>query len=609
MNSILIDLDDSNDDSLLKPIPLSSKNQNLNLNCDEISPVIKKPISNDDSDDDCILIDVNSNNKHCKSISINFDSPTFTKLINNNDNNKETIETNEPNQCKISNDDENDIQIIEDDNINNKNVMPLKANTSPYTHLKEKNVFKDFNEINLIDNPDWIEFNDQNEKLQSSTPMVIRIPKRKNFKTISDKKSLLKSRLKHSVHKIRKVNKNLFTSESETDKNENQCTSNKNINIQQKDALNYIILCINKNLFQLAETELIETFSEKQLNYELIDNDENFCVRWKCRTPMKTLIQEVKRNENNLLFNCINILDNAIFDQLLILIKCNQLHDYLDVFLDQFENKIKIDQCTNELFDLIKANCHKYGINNVTLIVYKMEQYLKSQRKLNDDSFRRRIENLMAVEGEQSQPINKTRTKRKNLNKHRHEMTADNIDLFLIDCKNKFLHEFHQPTQSNNSTGKITVLNIDSEQDLSMTLFRYTRSLVEQIYRIGRHGHLSNMDFFVQSDHKCPAIDPKDEETSRTLWLQQLLQFPSISSDIAEAIVSRYPKPRSLLKALLISNNPVEMLANISNNHNDNGSTVGHKRVGNELATKIYLFMTSTNPDQVLKTGITTLNR
>lgn len=593
MNSIVIDLDDSNDDSLIKPVPLITKNQNLKLN--EKNPPVTKPVSIDDSDDDCIIIDANSNDKHCKSISINFDFPTFTKPTNDN---------NDQIQFNNSDNDDNDIQIIED-NINGTN---FKFNSQPYTYIKEKNILKDFNEINLINNEEWIEFDDTS--VQCSTPMAMRIPKRKNFKTISDKKSLLKSRLKHSVHKIRKVNKNLFTAESKTDPNENKCSTSVISNIQQKDALNYIILYISKNLFQLAETELIETFSEKHLNYEIIDNDENFCVRWKCCPQMETLIREVRRTENNLLFNCIKVLDNSIFDQLLILIKCNELHDYLDVFLDHFDDKIKIDHCTNELFDLIKFNCHKYGINNVTLIVYKMEQYLKSQRKLNDDSFRRRIENLMADEQSQSTGgTNKTRTKRKNLNKHRHEMTADNIDLFLIDCKNKFLHEFHQQTQSNNSTGKLTVLNIDSEQDLSLTLFRYTRSLVEQIYRIGRHGHLSNMDFYIQSDNKCPTIDPKDEETCRTLWLQQLLQFPNISNDIAEAIVNRYPNPRSLLQALLISNNPVEMLANISNNHNNNGSTVVHRRVGNELATKIYLFMTSTNPDQVLKTCITTLNR
>ncbi|OTF78627.1 hypothetical protein BLA29_013694, partial [Euroglyphus maynei] len=97
---------------------------------------------------------------------------------------------------------------------------------------------------------------------------------------------------------------------------------------------------------------------------------------------------------------------------------------------------------------------------------------------------------------------------------------------------------------------------------------------------------------------KNHTIDPlKDDESKRQLWLQQLLQFPNISHDIAEAIANHFPTPLKLFNKLKSSTNPINMLSDIQSISNTN------RRVGNELATKIYLFMTSINPDQILKTA------
>ncbi|XP_009987968.1 PREDICTED: crossover junction endonuclease EME1, partial [Tauraco erythrolophus] len=86
------------------------------------------------------------------------------------------------------------------------------------------------------------------------------------------------------------------------------------------------------------------------------------------------------------------------------------------------------------------------------------------------------------------------------------------------------------------------------------------------------------------------------------VWKRQIQQFNRVSLEMAEAIVSAYPSPRLLTQAYSRCSSDQErenMLANIPV-HRGDGVTATSRRIGPELSRRIYLQMTSHDPDLYL---------
>ncbi|NXV97972.1 EME1 endonuclease, partial [Calonectris borealis] len=86
------------------------------------------------------------------------------------------------------------------------------------------------------------------------------------------------------------------------------------------------------------------------------------------------------------------------------------------------------------------------------------------------------------------------------------------------------------------------------------------------------------------------------------VWKRQIQQFNRVSLEMAEAIVSAYPSPQLLNQAYSRCSSEEErenMLANIPVRHGY-GVTATSRRIGPELSRRIYLQMTSDNPDLYL---------
>lgn len=565
--------DDDDDDSLLKPIMFGKDKTRIES---------KQIIVVDESDDDIIVESTKSNLK------ISSPSTSISNgLTNHHDDGG----------------DDSDIQIIEDQPAN------LPADQL-FTSIK------DYPTTSNISNDDdqWIELNDSDDSLYHSTPLFRMVDRNNRKQSINHKILSSKSNKKASKtlknHIRPNLNKNLFNNIDDDDDSDGEQIDEQNrltTKIQQKDVLNYTTVMIDSGLFDLAKQEIQTLFRLKNISYcEIQDELKNYCVRWKCHPELETMIRESNQNDNSL-FKCMKILNNFLFNHLMILIQSNDLHEFLDSYLN--DDQQQQTNRTNKLYDLIEKQCKYQNINNVTIIIYQMEKHLRLQQKFLDESFKRRINDMIVAETRMdSQKIAKqNRNKRQNNNNKRtwpykHSMTMDNLDQLLIDCKFKFLYNFNDDNhndQNHQTRSKLSFINVDCEQELANILFRYTRSIVEQIFRIDRQGR-TNIEFFALSE-KNHTIDPtKNDDCKRQLWLQQLLQFPNISNDIAEAIVNRFPRPLILfnkLKSSLSSITAINMLADIQSISNTN------RKVGNELATKIYLFMISNNPDQILKTG------
>ncbi|NXY51139.1 EME1 endonuclease, partial [Ceuthmochares aereus] len=86
------------------------------------------------------------------------------------------------------------------------------------------------------------------------------------------------------------------------------------------------------------------------------------------------------------------------------------------------------------------------------------------------------------------------------------------------------------------------------------------------------------------------------------VWKRQIQQFNRVSPAMAEAVVSAYPSPLLLIQAYescSLEQERVNMLADIPV-HRGDGVTATSRRIGPELSRRIYLQMTSLDPDLVL---------
>ncbi|XP_048344399.1 crossover junction endonuclease EME1 [Sphaerodactylus townsendi] len=83
------------------------------------------------------------------------------------------------------------------------------------------------------------------------------------------------------------------------------------------------------------------------------------------------------------------------------------------------------------------------------------------------------------------------------------------------------------------------------------------------------------------------------------VWKRQLQQFNRVSLEMASAIVAKYPSPRLLVQAYRTTPSEQEqqnLLAEIPVRRGD-GVTATTRRIGPELSKRVYLQMTSHNPD------------
>lgn len=623
MEEIFI-LDDSNDDSLLTPIPLNrnftkdenvEQKENLNNQINEAthrsllrsldSSIAVIDVSDDDDDDD-LEIELKSN-----------------RIVLSASSKGENYENNIP-ELKSSNievekeqNNADDIIFVRNNYEKNDDILDHFTRIKPFSSANNddcltENIFVE-NKSNQNDD-EWIEFQDDPIDLLHSTPMIARKKMRLNRKTpmkhgkkllLSSKKTQLKSsnclrnEYPSNQNKSIRISKKLFDLDPLVVNSVQTITSKKSQNLQKKDAIAHIKILIESGLFQLAAQQFTELFAEKKIRYEIV-NEENpndcdankyFCCTWECQPRLKNLIREVNCEQNHFFYRTNIHQESSLFDHLLLLTQCPSLHNFLDHYLN-FSIDNDLDKCENKLFETIAQICESKKVYNVTLVIFKLEHYLKLQQKRLDQLFKNKINNLMLESQMTEGNIRKNkRTNTKSSSLHEHEMTAENLDLLLIDCKNRFLHRFDEKDRR----CKLSTINIDTENELAMLLFRYSRSLSEQIFRTTIKGR-SHLDFYIQTD-RFSTIDPKDPENFRTLWRQQLLQFPNITHDVAELIANVFPSPRILYQKLIESSNPIEMIANLKPG---NEST---RRIGTELAHKINLFMTTTNADIVLKTN------
>uniref|UniRef100_A0A7M4E2D3 Essential meiotic structure-specific endonuclease 1 n=1 Tax=Crocodylus porosus TaxID=8502 RepID=A0A7M4E2D3_CROPO len=146
----------------------------------------------------------------------------------------------------------------------------------------------------------------------------------------------------------------------------------------------------------------------------------------------------------------------------------------------------------------------------------------------------------------------------------------------------------------------IQVRCLENWKDLSDFASMFTKSVAEAPFKREREN--TGFSFYLENEW-CRGV--KVDRSGKGLlqvWQRQIQQFHRVSPDMASAIVSAYPSPWLLKQAYhrcFSEQEQQNILADIPVRRGD-GVTATSRRIGPELSRRIFLQMTSHNPDLCL---------
>ncbi|KFP15113.1 Crossover junction endonuclease EME1, partial [Egretta garzetta] len=147
---------------------------------------------------------------------------------------------------------------------------------------------------------------------------------------------------------------------------------------------------------------------------------------------------------------------------------------------------------------------------------------------------------------------------------------------------------------------QVQVSFFESWEELGEFATMFTKAVAEAPFK--REQEKTGFSFYLENAW-CRGV--KVDHSGKGLlevWKRQIQQFNRVSLEMAEAIVSAYPSPQLLNQAYSRCSSEQErenMLANIPV-HRGDGVTATCRRIGPELSRRIYLQMTSHDPDLYL---------
>ncbi|NWH86668.1 EME1 endonuclease, partial [Aegithalos caudatus] len=147
---------------------------------------------------------------------------------------------------------------------------------------------------------------------------------------------------------------------------------------------------------------------------------------------------------------------------------------------------------------------------------------------------------------------------------------------------------------------QVQITIFESSEELGEYATMFTKAVAEAPYKREREN--TGFSFYLEKG-SCGGVkvDPSGKGLLK-VWKRQIQQFNRVSPEMAEAIVSAYPSPQLLIQAYERCSSDQErenMLANIPVLRGE-GVTATSRRIGPELSRRIYVQMTSHDPDLCL---------
>ncbi|XP_019349930.1 crossover junction endonuclease EME1 [Alligator mississippiensis] len=255
----------------------------------------------------------------------------------------------------------------------------------------------------------------------------------------------------------------------------------------------------------------------------------------------------------------------------------SMIYNYKQVPLQEVQSST--DGQKETLRSFVARVMEKIPGKTLALAVVELEKYLRSHKSQSQKRPRQAVPNGSQKEGQRK------RKRQKEKEASGPEVSRLDVEEALVDLQ---LH-----------TG-IQVRCLENWKDLSDFATMFTKSVAEAPFKREREN--TGFSFYLENEW-CRGV--KVDRSGKGLlqaWQRQIQQFHRVSPDMASAIVSAYPSPWLLEQAYrrcFSEQEQQNMLADIPVRRGD-GVTATSRRIGPELSRRIFLQMTSHNPDLYL---------
>ncbi|XP_023584314.1 probable crossover junction endonuclease EME2 [Trichechus manatus latirostris] len=144
----------------------------------------------------------------------------------------------------------------------------------------------------------------------------------------------------------------------------------------------------------------------------------------------------------------------------------------------------------------------------------------------------------------------------------------------------------------------LDVLLVASWQELSEHVCAFTRALAQRPYKQLRESQA--LSFCTAGRWAASERAARHSRGLLGTWWWQIRQFNRVSPAVADAVVAAFPSPRLLQQAYVACSSERERLALLADLPVEVGQGGRPRRVGPDLSRRLYLFLTTCNPDLLL---------
>ncbi|XP_069729038.1 crossover junction endonuclease EME1 [Phaenicophaeus curvirostris] len=147
---------------------------------------------------------------------------------------------------------------------------------------------------------------------------------------------------------------------------------------------------------------------------------------------------------------------------------------------------------------------------------------------------------------------------------------------------------------------QVQVSTFESWEELGEFVRMFSKAVAEAPYKREREN--TGLSFYLEKSWCGGVRVDRSGKGLFQVWKRQIQQFNRVSPAMAEAIVSAYPSPLLLIQAYdrcSSEQERVSLLADIPV-HRGDGVTATSRRIGPELSRRVYLQMTSHDPNLLL---------
>ncbi|KAL2766630.1 putative crossover junction endonuclease EME2 [Daubentonia madagascariensis] len=147
----------------------------------------------------------------------------------------------------------------------------------------------------------------------------------------------------------------------------------------------------------------------------------------------------------------------------------------------------------------------------------------------------------------------------------------------------------------------LDVLLVASWQELSQHVCAITKALAQRPFK--QYQESWAFSFCTAGRWAVGKPVTRDGAGLQRAWWRQIRQFNRVSPAVADAVVAAFPSPRLLQQALDACSTEQERMGLLADLPVKAGEGSRPRRVGPDLSRRIYLFLTTTNPDLLLDLG------